>query len=79
MTISAIVFDTHAELSIHAKSMEDFERDLNSIKELFNASDRKYDPDRKVWIIKNYDQYRNYDFMKRAIETRKNQLELFPE
>lgn len=77
MTISAIVYDTHAEVSIHGSDLENFERELDRFRETISWMHRSYDPVKKVWFVTNLDKYAEVPFIKRALETRSNQLELF--
>ena len=77
MTISAIIFDTHAEVKISGGDLERFNEELDRFRETISWMDRSYDPDRKSWCVINLEKYREVPYIKMAFETRANQLELF--
>ena len=75
--IQATVFDTIAELQIHAKTGEEFDKDLQEIKRVIDVHDREFDALRRVWIVKNFGAYAHIPFIKSAIATRRDQPTLF--
>lgn len=77
MSLSATIFDTHAEVTIKGSTLLDFNNQLDDFRDLFAKEDRVYDPNRKVWVISRYEKYLHLPFMKMALENRRKQLELF--
>ncbi len=50
MGFSAIIYDTHAQVSISGASLQDFNKQLEWFRDTVAPSDRRYDPDHKAWI-----------------------------
>lgn len=78
MSISATIFDSHAEVTVRGRDLVDFNNELDLFRDLFDKADRTFDPDRKVWIIKPYQKYMHLECMQIAMENRRRQLTLFP-
>ena len=77
MGFSAIIYDTHAQVSISGTSLQDFNEQLEWFRDTISPSDRRYDPDRRSWIVKPYEKYLSLPFMQIALENRRKQLSLF--
>ena len=77
MGFSATVYDTQAIVTIRGSTLNDFNDYLEEFKDLIAKEDRVYDPDKKAWIVKNYEKYKHLPWMFVAIENRRNQLSLF--
>lgn len=63
-----------AEIKVSDK---DFYQDLERIKAIFLMEDRLYDEDRKVWVIKNAENYRHVNFINNAFVSGEKQIPLF--
>jgi hypothetical protein len=73
--IKAIIDFTSMRVRIVARSLEEFEQDLETIKEI-DPQDRCYDDNRREWIVKRYENYSHLPFVANAIKERRSQLEL---
>lgn len=73
--ITVIVQHTSAELKLSGglSSAEDLARIKNDI----DKKDRTFNEDKKCFIVKNLDRYRDLPYIAKALEDRKRQLELF--
>ncbi|MEL7589782.1 MAG: hypothetical protein AAGU17_00600 [Anaerolineaceae bacterium] len=77
MAFSAIIYDTHAQVSISGTSLQDFNEQLEWFRDTVAPADRRYDPDRKAWIVSPHEKYLHLPFMQVALENRRKQLSLF--
>ena len=77
MGFSAIIYDTHAQVSISGTCLQDFNEQLEWFRDMVAPADRRYDPDRRSWIVKPYEKYLDLPFMQTALENRRKQLSLF--
>ena len=81
--IEVTVFDTHAELKVlpdpqpSANRKKDFFRDLERLKNDIHPKDRKFNPAKGVWVVKNLQAYGEVPYIFYAVELRKNQPQLF--
>ena len=75
--ISAVFFDTHLEVKISGNSLNEFEIELAQVKATFDRSDRQWDDNRQVWIIKNVERYIHVPYVKAAMLSRQSQPTLF--
>lgn len=74
--ITSILFETIIQAKISAGSKSEFAEDLAEIKSVAPA-DREFDEEKKLWTIRNPQNYRHLSFVERAYETRKRQPTLF--
>lgn len=58
-------------------SIEEFAEDLAKIKRDFAAADREFDSSRRVWLIRNLDNYASVDLVQNARRSAELQLTLF--
>jgi hypothetical protein len=58
-------------------SLEEFEADLERIKEIFDKADLEFVPGRNVWVVKNVEKYAHIPFVASAIADRALQAILF--
>lgn len=76
MTINAIKFQSVIEAQINASDTREWAEDFAQIKKI-HADDRRFDNDKKVWVIKNPERYANVPFVKKALEQSCLYLHLF--
>jgi len=77
--IKAVIFNSIMEVSIRIPrgSIDDFDADLKRVLDTFANEDRTFNQNRKVWIIKNFEKYKDVPFVATAIAERKLQQTLF--
>ena len=77
MSLNVTIFDTHAEIKVNAKTTREFQLDLAQIHATFKPADWTFDANRKVWVVTHLENYTGVPMIKRAMESRRLQGELF--
>ena len=75
--INMTVFDTHAEIVVHAKGTKEFQMDIALITSTFKPADCRFDAVRKAWVVTNLPAYTAVPMVAQAMESRRKQMELF--
>ena len=80
--IEVTVYERHAEARIvkdpgRKFSKEKFTSDLNRLKSDIPYQNRKWNPDKKVWVITGFAKFNYLPYMADAMDARKRQLSLF--
>ena len=75
--IKATMFETVCELRILARDNEEFAEDLLTIKGQIAPIDRKWNEQKKVWVVKNPHNYMHLKFIATAIAESTRQGRLF--
>ncbi len=74
--IKAIVYDTVAEVKVLGGGSE-FSNDLDRLKAEIDRADRRFDDNKKVWVVSNYMHYAHLPYIAAAIRERQYQPRLF--
>ncbi len=75
--IKALMLYSILEVEVSGSSVQEFSDSLGELQTLIQSSDREFNPDKKVWIIKNFAKYKEIPWVARAIEDRDHQPTLF--
>ena len=75
--ITAIVYDGYAEVRITGDHHAEFDQDLDYFKSLIDEKHRKYFSHKKVWTVKELENYTKVPFIRAALLDRQKQLDLF--
>jgi hypothetical protein len=75
--IIAIMYETVIEVEISGRTIKEFNADTTRFREAIPVSDREFHSDRKTWIVKHPEKYKDIDFIKAALANRERQLSLF--
>ncbi len=71
--IKALMLYTILEVEVSGSSVEEFAESLGELKDTIQAVDREFDSNKKVWIVKNVENYKDIPWVKRALEDRDHQ------
>jgi hypothetical protein len=75
--INATVYDGYAEVTISGRDWIEFEQSLKRFKDTIDQKDRRYKTHKKVWVVKNLEEYTRVPFIRQALLDREKQLSLF--
>ncbi len=75
--IQATAFDTIVEVEISGSSTQEWAADFGRFTEAIHAADREFNRDRRVWIVRNLEDYADVNFIKNALANRGRQPDLF--
>lgn len=76
MAISGTMFDGMVEIEISGETSDEFYDSLEQFKSDIDWHDRKWDPNRKAWQVKEHKKYMHLDYIQEAVGAGKDQLPL---
>jgi len=62
---------------IHTTDEDEFNNDLDWIKDHIDQADREYRPDKKLFVVSNIQKYMHLERIRKALELRRQQPTLF--
>ncbi len=74
--IKAVVYDTVAEVKVSGGGSE-FSEDLDRLKADIDRADRRFDDNKRVWVVSNFTHYAHLPYIAAAIREREFQPRLF--
>jgi hypothetical protein len=75
--IKALMHYTILEVEVSGDTVEEFAESLGELKDTIQAVDREFDSNKKVWIVRNVEKYKDVPWVVTALEDRIRQPTLF--